>query len=164
MIKQFDPSKNAERLLRVINTSFLTVATEFKITKESTPTHPAYMDAEVFLSGLKGKYVEFFGYEKDGSIIGTVAVTRNQEGIYYIERLAVLPEYRHSGIGSLLMEYGLERIRKLGGTKCLIAIVNENTVLKEWYKKLGFIEKDVRKFDHLPFLVCYMEVVLAKDS
>lgn len=160
MIKVYDPAKNVDLLLKVINSSFLTVATEFKITKENTPTHPAFMDADTFLSGLSGKYVEFYGFEKDDLLIGTIAVTRNQEGVYWIERLVVLPEYRHLGIGSRLMKHGLERIKTLGGTRCLIAIVNENAVLKEWYKKIGFVEKEIKKYDHLPFLVCYMESLL----
>jgi len=164
MIKQFDPSKNTNRLLEVINTSFLTVATEFEITKEGTPTHPAFMDAEVFLSGLKDKYVEFYGFEKNEAILGTVAVTKNQEGVYYIERLAVLPEHRHSGIGSKLMSFALDRIQKLGAEKCRIAIVNENMVLKRWYLKAGFVETEIKRYDHLPFLVCYMEISIPQKK
>lgn len=164
MINRIDPTVNPEALLAVINTSFLTVVGQFGITKENAPNHPAFIKPDAFLAGLKDKYVEFYAYERDKTIIGTVAVTRNKEGRYWIERLAVLPEFRHARIGSVLMEYGFERIKLLGGTQCSIAIVEENTVLKDWYKKIGFVETEVKKYDHLPFLVCYMEKELPITS
>jgi len=36
-------------------------------------------------------------------------------------------------------------------------IVNEQEVLKSWYKGLGFTEKETRSYPHLPFTVCFME-------
>jgi diamine N-acetyltransferase len=38
-----------------------------------------------------------------------------------------------------------------------IGIIDEHTVLKQWYRKLGFTEVNRKKYDHLPFTVCSME-------
>ena len=40
----------------------------------------------------------------------------------------------------MLVENSIDQASKLGGMKISIGIIDENTVLKTWYKKLGFIE------------------------
>ena len=44
--------------------------------------------------------------------------------------------------------------------KIKIGIVEENTVLKEWYKTFGFVHTGTRKYEHLPFTVGFMELEL----
>jgi hypothetical protein len=44
-----------------------------------------------------------------------------------------------------------------GGKKVSIGIINENRRLKDWYISCGFAETGTRKFEHLPFEVCFME-------
>jgi ribosomal protein S18 acetylase RimI-like enzyme len=72
----------------------------------------------------------------------------------------VVPGDRHSGLGKRLMDHALKEIAKLSGTKASVAIINQNTRLKSWYEKYGFKETLVKKYDHLPFEVCFMEFVL----
>ena len=74
-----------------------------------------------------------------------------------MERLAVLPSYRHRGIGRALMDFAFEAVKKHGGKKVSIGIINENRVLKNWYMEYGFVETGTRVFRHLPFEVCFME-------
>ena len=39
-----------------------------------------------------------------------------------------------------------------------IGIVEENTVLKNWYAAYGFIHIGTKKFEHLPFTSGYMKM------
>ena len=68
-----------------------------------------------------------------------------------MERLAVLPSYRHRGIGRALMDFAFKTVKKHGGKKVSIGIINENRVLKNWYMEYGFVETGTRVFRHLPF-------------
>ena len=105
----------------------------------------------------RNRGVRLFGLFLEGRQIGFIAVERADATLYYIERLAVLLEYRYRGYGKRLMEFAFEFIRANGGKKVSIGIINEQTVLKNWYKGLGFEEISTREFTHLPFTVCFME-------
>jgi ribosomal protein S18 acetylase RimI-like enzyme len=90
---------------------------------------------------------------------GFIAIEKSEkeEGIFYIEKLGVVPRYRHKGYGKKLMGFAAKRVRKLGGKKISIGIIDSNKKLKEWYKQLGFSINGTKNFDHLPFKVCFME-------
>ena len=76
-----------------------------------------------------------------------------------LNNLAVLPEYRHLGIGKELVDYAITYSKNiLGANKIKIGIVEENTILKEWYEKIGFVHTGTQKFEHLPFTVGFMEI------
>ncbi len=91
-------------------------------------------------------------------MIGCVAIepSKNKDKSYYIERLAVVPEKRHHGYGGSLLSYAIDKINENGGSTISIGIINENKVLKEWYKNYGFKETECKRFGHLPFEVCFM--------
>jgi ribosomal protein S18 acetylase RimI-like enzyme len=73
-----------------------------------------------------------------------------------MEKLAVLPEYRHKGYGKRIMDFVSGFVKEQGGSKISIGIINENTILKNWYLEYGFKETETRVFSHLPFTVCLM--------
>ena len=50
-----------------------------------------------------------------------------------------------------------EKIKELGGNKITIGIVEDNTVLKEWYTANGFIHTGTKQYGSLPFTVGHME-------
>ena len=141
---------------RVIRDSFRTVAVEFRLTKENCPTHPSFLTVRQ-LKKLKEKGVRFYGLYDGERQAGFVAIEKADDDLYYMEKLAVLPEYRHRSYGSRLVEFVLDHTNKQGGKKLSIGTIDEHTVLKDWYKKLGFKEISVEKFPHLPFTVCFME-------
>jgi len=74
-----------------------------------------------------------------------------------LNNLAVLPEYRHLGIGKAMVNCAVKMVKSYGGNKISIGIIEENTKLKNWYLKLGFTHISTRKFKHLPFTVGFME-------
>ena len=157
MIREADYQKELEEILKVIHRAFQTVADEFGITRENAPTNPAFLSRERLEEALAQQLVLYVSVQ-EGRIAGCIGIQPGKkEGEFYIERLAVLPEVRHRGTGKQLMAHALAVIGKSGGRTAGIGIVNENLVLKRWYENLGFTETGLKKFDHLPFTVCFME-------
>jgi N-acetylglutamate synthase-like GNAT family acetyltransferase len=100
--------------------------------------------------------VTYFVLESENSIAGCVACEKASKDACYLERLAVLPEKRNQGFGKALVELVLSKARELGVDYVSIGIIAEHTELKNWYKKLGFVEGETRKFLNLPFMVIFM--------
>jgi ribosomal protein S18 acetylase RimI-like enzyme len=97
-----------------------------------------------------------YGYKKDNQIIGCVGYSYYKDQIYFIERLATLPEYRRLGIGKKLMQFVENEIKDIGGKITEIHVVDKNTVLREWYKKLNYVEIRIDEIKILPFNSCVM--------
>ena len=76
---------------------------------------------------------------------------------YEMNNVAILLDYRHLGYGRSMLDFCKDKVVELGGTKITIGIVEENTVLKEWYATNGFIHTGAKIFDGLPFTVGFME-------
>lgn len=148
-----------EKSAEVIRDSFKTVADDFNITREKAPTNPAFIEPGDLIK-MREKGIEMFGVY-DGLVqIGFVAIEKAEGKVYYMEKLAVLPPFRHNGYGKRIIEFVVDHVRLNCGEKISIGVINDNTVLKEWYKNSGFVETGVRKFKHLPFEVCFMEKVV----
>jgi N-acetylglutamate synthase-like GNAT family acetyltransferase len=48
--------------------------------------------------------LKMYAYKMENKLIGCAGYSFYKDEIYYIERLAVIPEYRHFGIGKKLMK------------------------------------------------------------
>ena len=155
IVKRIDDNQ-FEECISVIRNSFITVANEFNLTKENAPTNPAFADMHTLIK-MNEKGIEMYGAYEGEICIGFVAVERANEDNFYMEKLAVLPEYRHKGIGKKLIDFASACVKRNGGKKVSIGIINENKRLKDWYIKYGFVETEVKVFKHLPFIVCFME-------
>ncbi|SDN94060.1 GNAT family N-acetyltransferase [Acetanaerobacterium elongatum] len=140
----------------VIRQSFLTVAKDFGLTPENCPSNGAFMKNERLLAE-KEKGNLMYALYADDIIVGFAAIGKLPDGTFTIEKLAVLPEYRHNGYGRVLIDYAKEQIKRLGGTKISIGIIEENIVLKNWYMTNGFKSTGTKVFEHLPFTVGFME-------
>ena len=146
-----------EALTDVIRTSFSTVAAQLNLTRKNAPTNPAFIEQEDILTSVSEKKIGFYGYFSKNKLVGCYALEDAGDGLFYVERLAVLPEDRHRGVGRQLVLDAFERVRSMGGEKVSIAIIDENKILKLWYQHLGFNETGIKTFPHLPFTVCFME-------
>jgi diamine N-acetyltransferase len=155
IIKPLDGA-SLEKSVTIIRTAFGKVAGGLGITEENAPMFPAFITLER-LEEMRARGAMFFGMFNDGSQVGVVAVEKRDAGDYYLERLAVLPEYWHGGMGRELVDFVTDYAKRLGLKKLYLGMVNEHRVLKEWYKGMGFREVEVKKYEHLPFTVCIME-------
>jgi ribosomal protein S18 acetylase RimI-like enzyme len=142
----------------VINMSFLSVANEFGYTKESVPTFPAFIGKEIIIKQINNGLI-LYGLLIDDSLAGSIGIKKEKANdLYKIERLAVLPKYRHRKYGKLLMDHVIKEIQKSGGRIAEVEIVNENIKLKKWYLNQGFKEVRIDKYEHLPFTVCVLDI------
>jgi ribosomal protein S18 acetylase RimI-like enzyme len=145
-------------LAKLLNKAFGTVAKEFGLTKKNASTNSAFIKSDELKVQLTENR-EFYSYKEDGKIVGFVALEKslNEQDTFYIEKLAVIPDYRHHGIGRLLIDFASKRIIELGGKRISIALINSNIVLKNWYLQQDYVECSIKKYEHLPFEVCFME-------
>lgn len=63
-----------------------------------------------------------------------------KEGEYYLDSLAVLPEWRNKGIGASLLMRGVEKAQKQG-LIALLACDPDNSNAYQLYRRLGFKEE-----------------------
>lgn len=140
----------------VIRRSFATVARDYGWTQGTAPTFTAFITNEKLAEKVKDGYF-MFGLCVGKKIFGFVSLTDVGNGVYELNHLAMLPEWRHYGYGKRLLDYCKAKVRELGGNKITIGIVEENTVLKDWYTANGFVHTGTKKFDWQPFTAGFME-------
>ena len=142
--------------LDVIHQSFRTVADQFGLTKENCPKHTSFLPLS-FLETQKNWGWNMYALYAGKKIIGYMSLSKESDGDYELHNLAVLPEYRHKGFGKLLLDYAKDVVKASGGKKIKVGIIEESTVLKNWYIANGFIHTGTKKFEHLPFTSGYLE-------
>ncbi len=142
--------------LEVIHKSFSTVAKDFGLTKENCPKHTSFIPL-YFLESQMDWGWDMFGLFDGENIIGYMSISKVDDEIFELHNLAVLPEYRHQGLGGQLIEHAKETVKSLGGSKIKIGIIDESEILKNWYISKGFNYIGNKKFDHLPFTSGYLE-------
>lgn len=148
--------EDLEECLDVIHQSFRTVAIEYGLTKENCPKHTSFLP----LSCLEAQNHEgrlMYALFAGKKIIGYMSLSRENDDVFELHNLAVLPEYRHNGFGKLLIRYAKDTVKSFGGSVLKIGIIEESAVLKNWYIANGFVHIGTKKFDHLPFTSGYME-------
>jgi GNAT superfamily N-acetyltransferase len=141
----------------VIRESFKTVASELGLTLDNIPNHPSIITAEE-LRGLIDRGIKFFGLFLSDRQIGSVAVEAAEDGVYFLQKLAVLPEYRNDGYGRELVNFVIDYVKNNGCRKLALGIWDRQTGLKDWYLRLGFTVYSVRDIEHLPLTVCLMNM------
>lgn len=156
LIKELTTETELETSVKIIADSFATVAAEFKLTKDNCPTHPSFVTIKQLME-MKRKGLKLFGLFVEGAQFGFVALEKKKDKAFSMEKLAVLPEYRSKGYGGELVDFVNNNVKDAGGKKLSIGIIDEHTVLKQWYESKGFKQTARTKFEHLPFTVCFME-------
>ena len=147
--------KDSSIIADILNKAFITVAQHFNFTKENAPTFPAFINSDR-IEGFLQKGLKMYGYKNNDLIVGCAGYSYYKDQIYFIERLATLPEYRHLGIGKRLMNFIENKIVEIGGKIAEIHVVDKNIVLREWYKKMNYFEIRMDKIKTLPFNSCVM--------
>lgn len=157
MIIKVNSKEQLAGCLDIIHRSFITVADDFGLTKDNCPSHTAFMPLEK----LEEQYADgraMFLYEHGKTKVGYFSLKQSGNNTE-LDNLAVLPAYRHLGIGREMIDFAKEYAREhLHTEKLTIGVIEENAVLKEWYKSLGFVHTATKKIPHLPFTVGFMEI------
>ena len=158
MIKEID-RKDISECVSVIKESFMTVADDFGFTAENAPRFTAFAisDDRLYYQ-LDNEHRLMIAYYLDnGKIVGYYSLLLQEDDQCELNNLSVLPDYRHNNIGSTLLNDAFIRAENIGCQKINIGIVEENRVLRKWYKDKGFTHIGIRKFDFFPFTCGYME-------
>lgn len=159
MIYKVTKNEQLNTCLDIIHKSFQTVADDMNLTKENCPNHTAFMPLQKLQNQFENGNFMFL-YEYVNAPVGYFSLSLNN-GIAEINNLSVVPDYRHLGIGKELVNFAVDYCKKILDLNIIkIGIVEENTVLKEWYKTFGFVHTGTRKYEHLPFTVGFMELEL----
>jgi diamine N-acetyltransferase len=149
--------EDVSAVLKVLNLSHGTIARDFNFTKEDNPTNNAFIDEKTLREQLKNG-IALYGLKMENRLVGCIAIEKSKREVdtYYIEKVSVLPEFRHQGIGVRLMDFATNKIKNAGGKMISIALIDSNSKLKKWYLSQGFVETGFKDFEHLPFRVCFM--------
>jgi len=129
-IKELTTENELENSVKVIGDSFKTVAVEFKLNRDNCPTHPSLITLPQ-LNEMRRKGLKLFGLFEDDTQVGFVAVEQKKDKVYLLEKLGVLPECRHKGYGTKLINFVCEYVKNAEGKSLSIGIINESTVLKK---------------------------------
>ena len=118
--------------------------------------HTSFITNERLADRIREGYYPY-GYFVNGRLVGFVSLTDLGGGVFELNNLGVLPEHRRRGYGKELLDFCKEKVKELGGCKITIGIIEENTVLRDWYAANGFVHTGTKKFDHMPFTAGFME-------
>ena len=149
--------KDIAECVAVIKESFLTVANAFGFTAENAPRFTAFATTENRLNWhLHGEHRPMYAFYDKDVIVGYYSLLLQENNECELNNLCVLPAYRHKGIGAELLIHAFATAKELKCNKINIGIVEENTVLRNWYVLFGFVHIGTKKFDFFPFTCGYM--------
>lgn len=165
MIRPMNDNELAE-CVGLIRESFMTVANEFGFTRENAPRFTAFATTPERLRYHRDveQRPMFVCVADDGRIVGYYSFALSEDGSCELNNLCVHPEYRHRGIGGALLSDAFTRAGALGCGRMKIGIVEENTALRKWYARKGFVHVGARKYDFFPFTCGYMEAALPNNT
>lgn len=139
-----------------IRNSYQTVAERFNLTVDNCPKHPSNCTDEWIKRDLK-RGAKYYLLEVNEGVIGCVALEHASPELCYMERLCVLTDKRNRGYGRRLVEHVFSEAKANGCKRISIGVIANQVELKQWYRRLGFIEGETKIFEHLPFQVSFME-------
>ncbi len=142
-------------LSELVRRAYLDVAERFDLTKENCPKHPSNCTDE-WIRGDFERGVRYFILEHGDNPAGCAAIEKANPETCYLERLSVPPEFRENGFGKALLDHILREAETLGAQNVGIGVIAEQTELKRWYEKSGFVRGETKRFEHLPFQVAFM--------
>jgi N-acetylglutamate synthase-like GNAT family acetyltransferase len=76
--------------------------------------------------------------EADGKIVGSVALMKEEEGVYELAKMTVTQAYRGKGISRLLIERALYKAREIGARKVTLFSNHQLQTAIGLYQKYGF--------------------------
>ncbi len=150
-IIEFKEKAEIFSLIHLINESFQTIHDEFRIERLINRD----IIEKMVIKGFK-----FFVAIDSGNPVGCVALLKVSEKKIKIERLSVLLDYRHSGIGSQFLDLATTFAKELECSKIILGHVYENIQLRDWYIKHGFICKRVKKIKKSSLKICFLEKLI----
>ena len=142
-------------LAMLISESNKDVALRFGLNAGNCAKHPSFCTADWIKTDL-ARGERYFILEEDSKPIACVAYENPRVGLAYLNRLSVLPAHRNRGIGARMVQHIVQLAKTESIQTISIGVIGEHTDLQRWYRKLGFISGETKRFPHLPFSVIYI--------
>ncbi len=79
--------------------------------------------------------------EIDNEVVGTI-LSGHDGRRGYIHHLAVSPDFRRKGIGSMLVKSTLNKLREQGILKCHIMLFNNNSAGLKFWESIGWLYRN----------------------
>jgi len=101
---------------------------------------------EMYLAELENRNVSFCylaGFE-DGAAVGFCSFWRVLDELH-INNLAVLPDFRHRGVGAELLAFVLREGAMLGAHRATLEVRRSNTPALHLYDRFGFTVAGIRR-------------------
>ena len=111
----------------------------FSVLQQSHEYYRTHLKFEPWSSDLTRRmeygFTEVYQLLADGKVVGTGSIISQDETCGAIAAVAVIPEYRHRGLGSRMSRFLVQRIQALGKTPRLISGYD---AVAELYMQIGF--------------------------
>ena len=114
--------------------------TVFHVLQRSHEYYRTHLTFDTWSDDLRQKLsrglMELYQLDVDGAIVGTGCIVSEDDKCGVIAAVAVVPEYRHRGLGSRISRFLVQRILEKGKTPRLISGYDE---VAELYRQVGFV-------------------------
>ncbi|MBJ7555017.1 GNAT family N-acetyltransferase [Marinomonas spartinae] len=154
----------ADVIAYIIREANRPVAKRFAINQDNCPKHPSFCEGSWVEQDFKrGEryFVCIDNQQPVACVAYDIPTQTNRVRKAYLNRLSVLPEWQHKGIGAQLVERIIEQARADELELISIGVIGKHSELQDWYEQFGFVKGETKQFDHLPFSVTYMACYLA---
>ncbi|RUQ30816.1 MAG: GNAT family N-acetyltransferase [Candidatus Competibacteraceae bacterium] len=148
-------AKDLTTIAMLVSQSNKDIAEKFGLNADNCPKHPSFC-TEAWVKSDLARGERYFILEEDSVPIACVAYENPSAGLAYLNRLSVLPPYCNCGIGAHLVKYIIQLAQASSIQTISIGVIGEHSDLQRWYRSLGFIDGETKRFPHLPFSVKYM--------
>jgi len=158
-------SSRYPEVVAVLRAGFESVREQFGITAENNPHYPVYWEVGDVARAV-ARPAQLLGVEVDAALVGCAFAgpSRRRERCWELRHLAVIPEFRHRGIGEALIRAAVECAAADGADVLRIGIVAENLRLSQWYARLGFrVVSRGESYPPLPFTVDRLELPVSNS-
>lgn len=112
----------------------------FRVLQQSHEYYRTHLKYEPWIADLDRKLdrglAELYQLELDGRVVGTGGIASEDDECGVIAAVAVIPEYRHRGLGSRISRFLTGRIQEKGKTPRLIS---GHDGVAELYRGIGFV-------------------------
>jgi len=151
---------DADLLAEMIREAFATDTAWHRLASGDPPRGPHTCTPE-WVAGQMAKAVWFYLVVIDDAPCGCVGLELDDPETCHLKRLSVRPAFRGRGLGEALVAHVLRQAKALGATHMTLGLVADNTRLRNWYVRQGFVvEREAEPHERLPFALTHMSYSL----